>query len=90
MDKATGGAITVYPNPVKGNVVSLQFTNVEKGAYTVVLSNDLGQQVYMSVVNHDGGSAIQKLTLPASLQKGIYQLQVIGADSKITQQLIKD
>jgi hypothetical protein len=90
MDKATGGAITVYPNPVKGNVVSLQFTNVEKGAYSVVLSNDLGQQVYRSVVNHDGGSAIQKLTLPASLQKGIYQLQVIGADSKINQQLIKD
>jgi hypothetical protein len=90
MDKATGGAITVYPNPVKGNVVSLQFTNVEKGAYTVVLSNDLGQQVYRSVVNHVGGSAIQKLTLPASIQKGIYQMQVIGADSKIIQQLIKD
>jgi hypothetical protein len=90
MDKVAGGAITVYPNPVKGNVVSLQFTNVEIGAYTVVLTNDLGQQVYRSVVNHDGGSSIQKLVLPASLQKGIYQLQLIGADSQITQQLIKD
>jgi hypothetical protein len=84
------GSITIYPNPVKGNKVSLQLENIDKGQYAISLTNELGQQVYRTVINHDGGSATQTLSLPANLQHGLYQMQVLGADRKITQQLIKN
>ena len=61
-----------------------------EGTIHDVLNNELGQQVYKTQINHDGGSATQTLALPANLQKGVYQLQVLGTDSKITQQLIKN
>jgi hypothetical protein len=83
----SGTEVTVYPNPVKGNTLSLQFTNMEKGSYTVKLYNAAGQTVMTRTINHNGGSASEQLTLP-NAAKGVYQLEVTGNDTRITQQLI--
>ncbi|HEX8332167.1 MAG TPA: cadherin domain-containing protein [Segetibacter sp.] len=83
------GAITIYPNPVTTNTISLQLNNLERGKYTVTLTNKLGQQLYSSVIEHNGGSSTQTLRINSSLPKGTYQLQVIGGEVKMTKQLIK-
>jgi hypothetical protein len=82
-----GTEVTVYPNPVKGNVLSLQFTNMERGTYTVKLYNAAGQTVMTRTITHNGGSASEQLTLP-NAAKGVYQLEVTGENMRNTQQLI--
>jgi hypothetical protein len=82
-------SITVYPNPVTTNTISLQLSNLERGKYTVTLTNKLGQQLYYSVIEHNGGSSTQTLRINSSFPKGSYQLQVIGDDVRMTKQLIK-
>jgi hypothetical protein len=80
--------ISVYPNPVKGNVVGLQLNNLAKGNYTITITNKLGQQVYSTIIEHPGGSASQTLQTE-TFAKGIYQLQLSGKNTTITSQLIK-
>jgi hypothetical protein len=82
-----GTEVTVYPNPVKGNTLSLQFTNMERGTYTVKLYNAAGQTVMTRTIQHNGGSASEQLTLP-NTAKGVYQLEVRGENIRTTQQLI--
>jgi hypothetical protein len=86
----TKGDIAVYPNPVKGNVINVQFTDQEKGTYNVQLFNNLGQQVYTSRIVHQGGSASEALQLNSALSKGVYQLVITTGDRKITQQVIAE
>jgi hypothetical protein len=84
----TNGGISVYPNPVKGSNMSLQFVNQPKGKYAIQLFNNLGQEVYRTEFNHIGGSATQTIQLNNQVAKGIYQLQVINGDTKITSKVI--
>jgi hypothetical protein len=81
--------ITVYPNPVNGNNLVLEI-NLQKGVYTLALTNALGQQVYRKVINHVGGAATQTLELGKNIAQGLYQLQVTNGQEKYTQQVIKN
>ena len=69
-------AITVYPNPVTDNVISLQLTNQPKGKYSIRLLNQLGQEVYRKELNHIGGSATETLQLYKQIAVGLYNLKV--------------
>ena len=80
--------ITVSPNPVEGNSVTVQFTNLTAGTYTISLSNKLGQQIASKVVQHPGGSATETLEAQV-LATGLYQLKITGGGSVITKQVIK-
>jgi hypothetical protein len=82
-------SITVYPNPVTTNTISLQLNNLERGKYTITLTNKLGQHLYSSVLDHNGGSSTQTLRINATFPKGSYQLQVLGDEVRMTKQLIK-
>ena len=86
----TKGDIAVYPNPVKGSVINVQFNNQEKGTYNVQLINSLGQQLYSNRIVHQGGSASEALQLNAALSKGVYQLVITNGERKITQQVIAE
>jgi hypothetical protein len=79
--------IVINPNPVTGNLFSLQFVNQPKGKYAVQLINSLGQELYRSEFNHAGGSATQIIQLNNKVAKGIYQLQITSGEAKITRQL---
>ncbi len=83
-----GEAVSVYPNPVKGNTVGLQLTNLEKGSYTLKVYNSTGQLVVTKMIQHGGGSASEQLILPASSIKGVYQLEVKGERNRFVQQII--
>ena len=44
--KPRTGSITIYPNPIKGNMVNLRFTDQPTGIYQVRMINNTGQLVY--------------------------------------------
>jgi hypothetical protein len=80
--------IVVTPNPVVNGVMNLQFQNQEKGTYNVRLFNNNGQQVYALKVQHAGGSSAQTLDLPATISKGVYQLQISNGEQNFVQKII--
>src|SRR6185503_12053204 len=60
---------TLYPNPVKGNQVSLSINN-KAGQYTIKVLNTSGQEVHSNRLTHQGGSLTQTVELPASVKPG--------------------
>ena len=81
-------SISVYPNPVSGHVMNLQFVNQPKGRYAVKLFNSLGQAVYQSEINHAGGSFTQGIEFSKKVVSGIYQLHVRNGEHKVVQKVI--
>ncbi|MEP7253235.1 MAG: FG-GAP-like repeat-containing protein [Ginsengibacter sp.] len=81
--------ITISPNPVIGNIISLQ-VNLPKGNYFISLTNKLGQQVVTEMMHHEGGSATEGIEFPNAVTPGIYQLRISGGGINITRQLIKN
>ena len=81
--------ITVYPNPVNGSVIYLQLSGMEKGTYTLQLSNTIGQVVFRQQFLNTGGNFTQAMNLGHQFPKGSYELTIIFPDNKLTvQQLV--
>jgi hypothetical protein len=72
--------ISVYPNPVRGNRVSFQTSDLAKGLYNVEVYNTMGSRVFSQALNHAGGAITQTLSLP-TLQSGSYTLRINGTSS---------
>jgi hypothetical protein len=68
--------IEIFPNPITGQVLILQFENMEKGVYQLDLFTNSGQKIYTGTINHAGGSSAETLQLPATYASGIYQLRI--------------
>jgi hypothetical protein len=80
---ATGSvkaALAVSPNPVAGNMINLQLIKSVKGKYEVNMVSTDGRLVYNSTLQHVGGDATFPLSLPSSVAKGTYILNVITPD----------
>jgi hypothetical protein len=82
--------IAVFPNPVKGNKLSLQLNNLEKGNASIKLFNNLGQLLFTTSVNYDGGSQLQSIVLPATICKGMYRLVVTNNNTNLQQTIFVD
>jgi hypothetical protein len=79
----------VYPNPVaKGGTLQLAFRNRKAGQYTITLFDINGKRVQQSVVGHAGGNAVQRISLDAQLQSGIYFAEVSGNGKRENVKLI--
>lgn len=81
--------ITVYPNPVTGNTISLQINDLPKGIYTVSVSNKTGQTVATKKINHTGGSASESVDFSKAVAAGVYHVRVVGEGVNITEEVIK-
>jgi hypothetical protein len=68
-------SIVLVSNPVRNNVINMQFNNQEKGNYVVKVMDSKGQQVVIDRVAHTGGNATVGINLP-SVAKGMYQVEV--------------
>lgn len=66
----------IYPNPIRERSFTLQLNNQSPGLYSLELINTLGQKVFRSGLNYNGGSSAQTVTLPQSVSKGNYQVIV--------------
>jgi N-acetylneuraminic acid mutarotase len=79
-----GGDITIYPNPTINNSFALQLNVQPKGNYDIRIINTVGQTVFKSVIAHAGGSRTETIQLPQSMSKGIYNLEVISTDGRLS------
>lgn len=70
--------ITLYPNPVSGQSISLQATDLPKGKYSINIYNAMGQSISTQVLSHNGGSVTTAIALPASIKAGNYHLVING------------
>ncbi len=80
-------AFTIYPNPVKGNNIMLEFNNLEKGNYSLEVFNAAGQKVMRRNIVHAGGNATEMLTLPA-LSTGLYHFRLEGSKKQLEQRIM--
>ena len=76
------GMVRVYPNPVSEKSFTVQTQNVAVGKYTVVLVNNLGQEVFSKAINHKEGSTSETITMNKALSAGLYTLVVKSTEGK--------
>jgi hypothetical protein len=77
-DSENKGTITVYPNPVSGKRMQVEFREQEEGRYQLQLINLVGQVVQSTVLFVDGTNSKQQVRLRGSVKPGQYQLRVEG------------
>ncbi len=82
-------AFTVFPTLIRENRVTLQFTGLTKGRYTLQLSDMSGKVLLSQNVDHNGGSASQSLVLPAALSNGSYNLKLTGDNVNFVERIVK-
>ncbi len=83
-------SLVIYPNPIIGNSIGLQLNNFETGTYTLTLTNKLGQQVFAKTIANNGTASSQTVMLDKNLAAGVYQLKLVGNNTVVTQQVIKE
>jgi hypothetical protein len=81
--KTSSGSIVIYPNPIQGNIINLQFTNQMTGLYQLRLINNNGQVVYSSSLVVNSPNSSQTIMTNTKLNYGIYQLEIKAPDNMV-------
>ena len=68
--------IKIFPNPVSGNNIGLQFNNMSKNVYKTSLSNNNGQILFTKNITHNGENSIYYFPLNNVLVKGLYNMVI--------------
>jgi hypothetical protein len=82
------GSISVYPNPVAGKLMKLEFKNQPVGKYQLQLINQLGQVLQRSSVLIQTQNQKQTIQLGSAILPGQYQLSIIAPGGNKTQQTV--
>lgn len=82
--------ISVYPNPVTANNITVQFNKVPKGDYTVELTDVIGRSVMQRKFTVASENQTQVLPLNESNARGVYMVKVYDVDkqSVFTQKVV--
>lgn len=75
-------SISIYPNPVKGNTISLQTSNIAEGKATINVFDNLGKLVFTNVITNTPSVGSLSINIPV-LQIGAYNLQLIDAKNQV-------
>ncbi len=75
--------ISIYPNPVTDNQFAIQFTQLDAGKYTVLVTDAMGRQVIQRQVNLSGDNQTQQMKLNAGTSRGVYLVKVSDPSNKI-------
>jgi hypothetical protein len=78
------GHISIYPNPVTGNRLSLHFMAMPKDKYTVKFSSLSGETLSAVNIMHPGGDNEYYLPLNSVYTKGLYTVTIFGANIRKT------
>lgn len=84
----TSQSLRLYPNPVKGNQVTISMSNVKRGQYTLRVINTAGQDIFRQSINNQSSSLTQTLDLPSTIKAGVYNLVITGGDYRETKTFI--
>ena len=82
--KAAAPSIHIFPNIITNRDLNLQFTDMEKGVYSMRLLNALGQVIMMNTIQHNGGTYLHTKALAGNSSKGSYRLEIIQPGNKKT------
>lgn len=74
--------ISIYPNPVTSNQFAVQFTQMEAGNYTIIVTDVMGRQVVQQQVSLGGENQTQLIKLSASTSRGVYLVKVMDQSSR--------
>lgn len=81
-----GQSLTVYPNPNNGHF-NVSFNAAEKGTYTLLLINTLGQQLYSEVLKDLSGTYTKELSL-GEYGKGVYMIALINGRNETVKKVV--
>jgi len=81
------GSVSIYPNPVSNNKLTLQMNNLEKGIYTLRIVNSLGQEFMISSLHCESGIATKTIAVK-QLPTGVYTIQLTGKQGTYNTELI--
>lgn len=82
-------ALTIFPNPVTGDRISILTPDLAKGSYSLRILDQQGAQLSRSILNHDGGSLSQSFQLPAGMKSGVYLLEITdGGKTRLLNQFV--
>jgi hypothetical protein len=73
---ASSENVNFYPNPVVNHSVTVDLSNISKGVYQLMIFNNLGQDVYNTIINYVSGDLTQLINLPQTITTGIYTIQL--------------
>ena len=77
-------AITVYPNPVRNNLINLMLSDEPEGVYGIKLMTKTGQVILFRQIQHATGTNSEQVAPNKYLARGIYQLEVTKPDGTKT------
>jgi hypothetical protein len=77
-------SISVYPNPVVGKKLIVQFNNIHAGYYNMELTNKLGQAIYREIFNVTSNRYVKTIILANATPSGNYQLSIYASDGSKT------
>lgn len=80
--------LSVYPNPVKGNQITIRMSNIKRGQYTLRVINAAGQDVYRQSINNLGSTLTQTIDMPSTIKAGVYNMLITGSDYRETKTFI--
>lgn len=72
--------ISVYPNPVTTNRISVRFNKVPQGNYVVELTDVLGRSLLQKRIVVSNGAEVQSLPLKEGSAKGVYMIKVYDTE----------
>ena len=80
--------LSLYPNPVSGNQVTISLSGVKRGQYSLRVINNAGQDIFKQMITNHSSSLTQIIALPSSVKPGIYNMVVAGDDYRESKMFI--
>ena len=75
-------SLVVYPNPVTGGLIKLQWRNQPKGQYRINLYDTYGKVIQSGSLTHDGQNTTTSVRLNRNLPFGFYYLEINDPSSR--------
>ena len=85
---STTESLRLYPNPVKGNQITISMSNIKRGKYTLRVINTAGQDIFQQVINNQSSNLTQTLDLPSTIKAGVYNLVINGDNYRETKTFV--
>ena len=80
--------IKVFPNPVSGRLINIQFIEQQPGTYQFQLNNELGQQVYNGKIYLKKENGQVPVQIDGDISKGVYYLTIVDAAGRSTSEKV--
>lgn len=80
--------LMVSPNPIKGNTFSMQLSGFEKGNYSLNIFSMSGAKVYTYNIVAEENNTSQLITMPNTIAKGMYQLQITNGNTNVIKKIM--